>query len=388
MRFAERIAQVPPYLFAELNKKKAALTAQGADLIDLGVGDPDRPTPIHVIEALARAAQDPATHRYPPYEGILEFRSAMARYYQRRFGVNLDPEREVMTVIGSKEGLAHLLWGLVGPGDVALVPEPAYPVYRTHTLLAGAEPYPLPLAADNGFLPDLEAVPAAVLDRARVLLLNYPNNPTTGVVDLGFFEHVVDFAHRHGLVVCHDAAYVELTFDGYRAPSILQVTGAREVAVEFYSLSKPFNMTGWRLGAALGNQDVVFRALGIIKTNTDSGQFAAVQLAGVAALEHDPADFITGMNQVYAARRQVLVEGLRQAGFDVKAPLGTFYVWAPAPPGEDAAGLAARLLEQAHVIAVPGAAYGKAGRDYLRFACTVEEDRLREATQRIRAALG
>ncbi len=387
MRFAGRVGQVPPYMFAQISRKKAALVARGIDLIDLGVGDPDRPSPPAVVQELALAAQDPATHRYPDYEGHPAFRKSVADYYRRRFGVELCPDNEVMTVIGSKEGLSHLVWALVGPGDVALVPDPAYPVYRVQTLLAGGTPYPMPLRAERGFLPDFDAIPGEVLSRARVMFLNYPNNPTAAVAPLEFLARAVDFCRQHQLVLCHDAAYVEMTYDGYTAPSVLQVAGAREVAVEFYSLSKPFNMTGWRLGAVVGNHEVIYGGLGTIKTNTDSGQFDAVQRAGARALGAGAAEFMAAMNAVYDRRRKVFVAGLRAAGLTVELPVGTFYIWVRVPPGHDGASLTELLLEKAQVVVTPGGAYGEEGRGYIRFALTVEEDRLAEAARRIQAAL-
>ena len=387
MKLAQRIREAPPYLFAALAKKKAELVARGLDVIDLGVGDPDRPTPGHVIKALQEAAENPANHRYPPYEGSMTFRQAMAEYYETRFGVQLDPGREVMTLIGSKEGIAHLIWAFIGPGDVALVPEPAYPVYASQTRLAGGTPHYLPLLEENGFLPDLQSIPQEVLDKARILFLNYPNNPTSAVATEEFFAEAVELGKKHQILVCHDAAYVELTFDGYVAPSILEIPGAKEVAVELYSLSKPFNMTGWRLAAACGQAEALFDGLGTIKTNTDSGQFVAIQDAGIAALKDRPEVFIGEMNAVYAERRRVLARGLEEAGLKVHPPLGTFYLWAPVPSGYTATEFCERLLEHAAVVVTPGNTFGESGEGYIRFALTVEEDRLDEAVRRIQAAL-
>lgn len=379
---ARRIEAVPPYLFAEIDRKREEALARGVDVIDLGIGDPDRPTPEHVVERLAREARNPAWYRYPSYAGALEFRRAAAEWLHRRFGVTVDPRTEVMTLIGSKEGLAHLVWAYVDAGDLALVPDPGYPVYRTHVLLAGGEPYPLPLRAERGFLPDLAAVPEAVARRAKILFLNYPNNPTAAVADLAFFEEAVAFCRRHDLLLCHDAAYCDITYDGFVAPSVLQVPGAREVAIEFHSLSKPFNMTGWRLGFAAGNADAV-AALGIIKTNTDSGQFTAIQYAGISALLETPPEFLADLRRCYARRRDLVVDTLARLGIRVPKPLGTFYVWAPVPPGYTAAGFAAALLERAGVIVAPGTGYGREGEGYFRISLTTPDDRLAEAMDRL-----
>lgn len=382
MQPAQRLSRIPPYAFAELNAAKRELVAQGADLIDLGVGDPDQPTPANVVARLIQEASRTANHRYPDYEGAPEFRAAMTAYYGRRFGVSVDPDKECVALIGSKEGLSHLIWAMVDPGDVVLVPDPAYPVYSSQTLLAGGTPHPMPLRADNNFLPDLAAIPAGVAAKAKLMFLNYPNNPTSAVAPLEFLAAAVDFARRHGILLCHDAAYVEMTFDGYAAPSVLQVPGAKEVAVEAYSLSKPFNMTGWRVGAMVGNA-MAISALKAIKNNTDSGQFTAVQMAGVAGLQGDANAFFAHMNHIYTARRDALVQGLRSVGLRPDSPKGTFYVWCPVPDGETSAGFATKLLRQAHVIAMPGSAFGAAGEGYVRFALTVDVELTRQAVERI-----
>jgi len=380
-RTAQRLAKVPPYLFAELDRRREEARARGIDVISFGIGDPDLPTVGSAVAALEREASNPEWHRYPPYEGLGSFRRAVAAYYGQRFGVTLDPASEVVTVIGSKEGLAHLVWAYVGPGDVSLVPDPAYPVYKVQTLLAGGEPFILPLRAGRRFLPDLSGIPDDVLKRAKLLFINYPNNPTGAVADLAFLEEAVAFCRRHELVLVSDAAYVEMTF-GERAPSVLQVPGAKDVAVEFYSLSKPFNMTGWRLGAAVGNAKAL-SALGVIKGNTDTGQFGAVQKAGEAALAEDPASFFARMNAVYRGRLEILVQGLAELGWQVAMPGGTFYLWAPVPGGDDAT-FAGRLLDTAGIVVAPGSGYGEAGRGYVRFSLTVEEERIVEAIGRIR----
>jgi LL-diaminopimelate aminotransferase len=380
---AQRIAAIPPYLFAELDKQKADAIARGVDVISLGIGDPDLPSPDFVVARMQAAVTNPRYHQYPDYDGSLAFRSAVSQFYQKRFGVAVDPRKETLALIGSKEGLAHIIWAFVDPGDVVLVPDPAYPVYRTHTLLAGGTPYPLPLARENGFLPDLRAIPAEVARQAKLLFLNYPNNPTGAVADLDFYAEAVAFCREHDILLVSDNAYSEMTYDGYRAPSVLEVPGAKEVAVEFWSLSKPFNMTGWRIAAVVGNADAI-GALGIIKTNTDSGQFTAVQEAAIEALTNPLAGpFIREMNQVYARRRDIAVQGLRAMGLDVAPMKGTFYLWVPVPKGHTSASFAALLLREAGVVVAPGAAYGRHGEGYIRISLCLPDHRLQEAMDRI-----
>jgi LL-diaminopimelate aminotransferase len=384
VRIARRIADLPPYLFAELDGKVAAKRAEGADVISLGVGDPEIATPRHVVEALQESAEDPSTHQYPSYYGLPAFRMAIARWYGERFGVSLDPDTEVLPLIGSKEGLAHLSFAFVDPGDRALVPDPGYPVYGTSTLLAGGRPVAMRLNGDSGFLPDLESV--SLPARSRLMWLNYPSNPTAAVADLPFFERAVAFASEHGLLLCHDAAYSEITFDGFVAPSVLQVEGAKEVAIEFGSLSKTYNMTGWRVGYAVGSARAI-TALGTLKTNLDSGIFNAVQQAAVAALT-GPQDHLERMCSIYQKRRDLVVSGLQDVGLAVDPPLGSIYVWVPTPRGRTAADFAAELLEEAAVVVAPGTGYGEAGEGYFRISLTVADDRLAEAMDRIRGRLG
>ncbi|MDI3316412.1 MAG: LL-diaminopimelate aminotransferase [Bacillota bacterium] len=379
---AARLEKIPPYLFAELDRQREEAVARGVDVIDLGIGDPVDPTPPQVVERLAQAARDPANHRYPSYRGSLRFRRAISDWYRRRFGVRLDPERQVMALIGSKEGLAHLIWAYAGPGDVVLVPDPAYPVYDVQTRLAGAEPWPLPLERERGFLPDLAQVPEEVARRAKLLFLNYPNNPTAAVADLDFWRRAVAWAREHDVLIASDAAYVENTFDGFRAPSALEVPGAEECTVEFYSLSKPFNMTGWRIAAAVGNAAAV-AALGRLKTNLDSGQFGAVQEAAVTALEEVGEPFIAAMNEIYRRRRDRAVAALTGAGLHVAPSRGTFYLWVPVPQGESSAGFAARLFRQTGVLVAPGSAYGRQGEGFFRISLTVPDERLDQAMARI-----
>lgn len=386
MRTANRIAKVPPYLFATIDKKKAEVAARGVDIISLGIGDPDQPTPPNIVERAMAEVQNPKWHRYPDYEGAPEFRQAAAAFYKRRFGVDIDPKKEALALIGSKEGLAHIVWAFVDAGDVVLVPDPAYPVYKTHTVLAGGVPYAMPLTAENNFLPDLKAIPEDVARKAKLMFINYPNNPTAAVADLAFYEEAVAFCRKYDICLVSDNAYSEMTYDGYVAPSVLQVPGAKDVAIEFYSLSKPFNMTGWRLAFAVGNAQAV-AALGIIKTNTDSGQFTAVQMAGVDALLNTPQTFINGMNALYSSRRDVAVDGLRAIGLNVRKPKGTFYLWVSVPKGQTSTSFTEVLLEKAGVVVAPGVGYGDYGEGFIRIALTVDVLRIKEAIERIRKNL-
>ncbi|GAW93948.1 LL-diaminopimelate aminotransferase [Calderihabitans maritimus] len=386
MQQASRLRQLPPYLFARIEKKIEEMKERGVDIISLGIGDPDRPTPQHVIEKLAEQAQNPENHRYPTSVGMLEYRKAVAEWYERRFGVSLDPKSEVVTLIGSKEGIGHISFCYVDPGDINLVPDPAYPVYGIGTLLAGGEPYLMPLREENGFLPDLESIPSEVARKAKLMFLNYPNNPTGALADEEFFRQVVEFAKNYDLIVCHDAAYSEITFDGYQAPSFLQVEGAKEVGIEFNSLSKPFNMTGWRIGWAVGNSEVI-EALGRLKSNLDSGAFQAIQYAAIEALR-GPQDAVRQMQEIYRERRDLVVEGLNSMGWNLKKPKATFYVWAPVPKGYTSSEFAEMLIEKAGVIVTPGIGYGQSGEGYFRIALCLEKDRIQEALERMKKALG
>lgn len=383
MKGARRVESLPPYLFAELDRKLAAKREEGVDVISLGVGDPDTPTPPHIVDAMAEAIRDPATHRYPSYYGTIEFRAAVARWYGRRFGVELEPETEVITLIGSKEGIAHLAFAFVDPGDEALVSDPGYPVYGTSTMLAGGTPVSLPLVADNAFLPDLDA--ARVNERTKLAWLNFPGNPTGAVAADDTFERAVDWAIGHDVLLAHDAAYSEITFDGYVAPSILQTPGAKEVAVEFNSLSKFNNMTGWRIGFCVGNAEAI-RRLGVVKTNIDSGLFTAIQRAGVAALD-GPQDHVEELRAIYQRRRDLVVGTLNGLGWNLKPPLGSIYVWVPVPEGETSVSFADRLLDEVGVFVAPGSGYGVHGEGYVRASLTVPDERLEEALDRIAGAL-
>jgi LL-diaminopimelate aminotransferase len=384
VRVATRIESLPPYLFAELDRKVAAKRAEGVDVISLGVGDPDLPTPEHVVEAMREAVRDPATHRYPSYWGSLEFRSAVAAWYRRRFGVELDPETEVMALIGSKEGIGHIAFAYVDPGDEVLIPDPGYPVYGVSTRLAGGRPVPLPMPAEQGFLPDLGSAP--VSERTKAMWLNFPSNPTATVADARTFEEAVAFCRDRDLLLLHDAAYSEITFDGYVAPSVLQTTGAKEVALELGSASKLYNMTGWRIGWAAGSAEAI-RALGVVKTNLDSGQFTAIQRAAIAALGSPPEHF-DELRATYQRRRDVVVGTLNGLGWSVKPPLGSCYVWIPVPGGETSVSFADRLLDDAGVFVAPGSGYGEAGEGYVRLSLTVPDDRLAEAMERLGEVLG
>ena len=382
MRTARRIEKLPPYLFAEIDRKVAEAKARGVDIISFGVGDPDMPTPSHIVEALEQGARDPATHRYPSYTGMPEFRRSIAGWYGRRFGVSLDPDEQVQPLVGSKEGIYHLPVAFVDPGDVALIPDPGYPVYETGTILAGGEPYLLPLLAENDFLPDLGSIPNDVLDRAMVLWLNYPSNPTAAVADLSFFEEAVDFCRAHDLLLAHDAAYTEITFDDYVAPSALQVPGAMECAVEFHSVSKTYNMTGWRIGWVAG-APVAIEALKRLKTNIDSGIFDAVQRAGIAALD-GPQDGLAANVERYRHRRDLLCDALKSIGLVVEPPKGSIYVWAPVPEGQTSESFTELLLEQAGLVVAPGTGYGPSGQGFVRFSLTLADDRLEEGVERLR----
>lgn len=386
MERAERIKKVPPYLFATIDKKKREAMERGVDIISFGIGDPDQPTPPQIVEKMCNAVREPKNHRYPDYEGSIEFRSAVAAWYKKRYDVTLNPANEVMTLIGSKEGIAHIFLAFVDPGDYTLIPDPAYPVYKLGTMFANGEAHYMPLTAQNKFLPDFAAIPTDVAKKAKIMFLNYPNNPTAAVADLKFFTEAVSFCKQYDIILCHDNAYSEMAFDGYRPPSVLQVPGAMDIAVEFGSLSKPFNMTGWRMGFAVGCSEVI-GGLGIIKTNIDSGQFTAVQEAGIEALLNIDPKFIPGMNELYQTRRDVLVDGLNSMGWNLEKTKATFYVWAPVPKGYDSMSFCAAMLEKCGIIVVPGVGYGAAGEGYVRFALTLDESRIKEALLRMKQHL-
>ncbi|HEV8341504.1 MAG TPA: LL-diaminopimelate aminotransferase [Candidatus Binatia bacterium] len=379
---AKRIKELPPYLFAEIDRKKREALARGVDLIDLGVGDPDIPTPTPIVEKLMEGASKPVNHRYPSSAGLPEYRQAVARWYQKRFGVKLDSEKEVVSLIGSKEGIANMATAFVDPGDLVLVASPCYPVYYIGTSFCGGKNYFLPLVKKNHFLPDLAAIPAEVALKAKMMWINYPNNPTAAVAERDFFADVVEFAHRYNIVICHDAAYTEMGFDGYRPMSFLQLDGAKEVGIEFHSLSKTFNMTGWRVGMAVGNKDLV-GGLAQVKSNVDSGIFQAVQEAAIEAL-HLGEEIVEPSRRIYQERRDVLVSGLKAGGFDCEKPRATFYVWVSVPKGLTSAQFTAKLLDEAGVVTTPGNGFGEAGEGFVRFTICVGKERLKEVTERIR----
>jgi LL-diaminopimelate aminotransferase len=389
MRPSERLERIPPYLFAELERKIAARKEQGIDVISLGIGDPDRPTPALVVEAMQEAVADPGTHQYPSNRGRAEFREAVSDFYARRFDVeDVDPDTEVIPAIGAKECIFNLNLAFLDPGDVALAADPGYPVYTGGPLLVGAEPVLMPLLPERGFTPDLDAIDAGALERARLMFLNYPNNPTGAIVPDGFFARVVEFAREHDVLVVHDNAYSETTYDGYRAPSFLATPGAKEVGVEVFSLSKGYNMTGWRCAAMVGNADAI-AAYWRLKSNVDSGNFDAVQLAGVAALSPDADAEVASMNQLYARRRDLVVDALRRIGVEVQAPKATIYVWAPIPQGfASSAAYCEHVLEEAAVVVSPGGAYGPNGEGFFRISLTTPDERLVEAVERLGALAG
>lgn len=381
MRIAERVRTLPPYLFAAIEQQIAERRAAGIDVISLGIGDPDLPTPDHIVEALAEGARDPATHQYPSNQGEPRFRQAVADFYATRFGVTLDPSEQIVPLLGAKEGIAHICQVLLDPGDVALAADPGYPVYVNGPLLADGIARHLPLVPALGFQPDLEAIPAETLERAKMLFVSYPNNPTGAVIEDDFFARLVAFAREHDVVVVHDNAYADITFDGYVAPSFLATPGASEVGVEVFSLSKSYNMTGWRAGAVVGDREVV-DAYWRLKTNVDSGMFGAVQRAAVAALTGSQ-ECVREMCRVYRRRRDLLVAALRTVGMHVDPPKGTIYLWVPVPDGYTSASFTQQVLEQADVVVTPGAAYGPSGEGYVRLSLTVPDDRLEEAVRRI-----
>ena len=379
---ADRIKNLPPYLFAKIDQMKDEVIQKGVDIIDLGVGDPDLPTPPHIIKALQTAAQDPKNHRYPSYTGMLAFREAVSQWYQNRFQVQLDPKTEVVSLIGSKEGIAHIPLAYINPQDTVLVPEPGYPVYNTATLFAGGTPYFMPLLKENNFLPDFSAIPQEVLTKAKLMYLNYPNNPTAAVADHSFFEQAVKLAQQNQLVLCHDAAYTEIFFDGYKPLSIMEIPGAKDVAIEFHSLSKTYNMTGWRVAFAVGNPDII-AALGQVKTNIDSGLAQAIQQAGITAMLGDQT-LLNDIRNTYQERRDLLVAGLKEVGFEVAVPKATFYLWIKVPEGFTSSDCTAHLLTNAGIVTTPGNGFGASGEGFIRMALTIGKERIAEVVDRLK----
>ena len=385
---ARRIDNLPSYLFAEIDQKIAEAASKGIDIIKLGIGDPDRPTPDYIVRCMQKEVADPRNHPYPPAEGLSEFKQAVAEYYRRRHNVDLDPETEVTVLIGSKEGIAHISACFVEDGDVNLVPDPGYPVYNIGTMFAGGKGELFPLLEKNNYLPDLKAINPDAAAKAKLMFLNYPNNPTGAVAPLEFFNEVAEFGRQHNIIVCHDMAYAEVAFDGYNPPSILEAEGAKECCIEFGSLSKSFNMTGWRLGYAVGNAAVI-EVLTRYKTNIDSGAFQAVQYAGIEALSSPQADqHITDMRRVYTERRDVVVSAFEELGYKLSPPKASFYVWIPVPQGfSSSSEFVSALLEQTGVVVTPGRGFGKNGEGYFRIALTVEVPRMTEAMNRIKKFL-
>jgi LL-diaminopimelate aminotransferase len=380
--YSDRINALPPYLFAAIDDARDELIARGVDVIDLGVGDPDLPTPPHIVEAMREAVCDPKTHHYPSYAGMPEFRKAAADWCKKYKGIELDPVTEVLSLIGSKEAVAHIPIAFVNPGDVVLYTDPGYPVYKIGTFFAGGEPYPLPLKAKNKFLPDLDSIPEDVLQKAKLFFFNYPNNPTAATSDMEFFDKVVKFCKKYDIIAVHDNAYCQMTYDGYESPSFLAAKGAMDIGIELYSHSKTYNMTGWRLGFAVGNKDLI-QGLGKVKSNIDSGIFDAIQIAGIEALR-SPQTCVDETNKIYEERRNALIEGLRAMGLELEPPKATFYVWAPVPKGFTSIGFAKLLLEEAGIVATPGVGFGESGEGYVRFALTKPVERINEAVERMK----
>jgi LL-diaminopimelate aminotransferase len=382
MEVSHRLKQIPPYVFAELDKKRQAAIARGVDVINLGIGDPDQPTPKHIVDAMHKAIDDPANHHYPPFGGMKEYKQAAAEWCKKRFGVTLDPDTEVTSLIGGKEGLHNTIMAFIDAGDVNLIPDPAYPVYKTSTILAGGTPHFMPLTPENDFLPDFDAIPKAMAEKAKLLMINYPNNPTAGVADLAFFEKAVAFCKKNDILLCHDLSYSEMTFDGYKAPSILEVPGAKEIAIELHTLSKTYNMTGWRIGFAVGNAQAV-KAVAQIKSNVDTDIFKAIQYAAIAAFT-GPTDHIDFCNKLYVERRDLAVKYLTELGWKVKPNRATFYMWLPVPKGMTSAEFCNVMLETAGITVPPGTAYGPGGEGFFRMSLCATKERLQEAFERMK----
>ncbi|XWK91539.1 MAG: pyridoxal phosphate-dependent aminotransferase [Phormidium sp.] len=385
MQFAQRLEKIPPYLFAELDRKRNELISQGVDIINMAIGDPDKPTPIHIVTAMHEAIDDPSTHNYPPYRGTKEYRQAVVNWMERRFGVSgLNPETEVIPSIGSKEAIHNTFLAFVEPGDYTLIPNPGYPVYRTSTFFAGGEPYYMPLLPERGFLPSLQAIPEQVASKAKLLWVNYPNNPTGATASLEFFAQLVEFCLKYEILLCHDHAYSEIAYEGYQPPSVLQIPGAKDIAIEFHSLSKSYNMAGWRIGFVVGNA-LGIKGLSQVKTNIDSGIFKAIQRAAIAAYSTSSAE-LQPVLSVYQKRRDIVVEGLRSLGWTIAAPKATLYVWVPVPKGYTCAEFVTLLLEKCAIVVPPGNGYGDVGEGFFRIALTVSEERLAQAMQRMKQA--
>ena len=382
---ANRVKDLPPYLFATIDKMKEKALAKGIDLIDLSIGDPDTPTPKHIIQAMQKAVKNPAHHQYPSYMGMLSFRQAVADWYKKRFNVKLNPNTEVVSLIGSKEGIGHMPLAFINPGDYVLLPSPGYPVYPVATLFAGGISCEMPLLEKNSYLPDLSRIPKYVLKKAKLMFINYPNNPTSACADRAFFKDIIAFGKKHNIIICHDAAYTEMYYGNEKPLSFLQVPGAKDVGIEFHSLSKTYNMTGWRIGFAVGNKDAV-AGLGKIKTNIDSGIFQAIQEAGIVALKTKDAD-LRKLRRMYQERRDVLFNGLKKLGLDVNKPKATFYLWVKCPKGVSSMAFTALLLNKAGILTTPGNGFGAPGEGFIRFALTVPVKRMKQAIARMQKIL-
>ncbi|RJQ41134.1 MAG: LL-diaminopimelate aminotransferase [Nitrospiraceae bacterium] len=385
VQLSDRVKNLPPYLFAAIDKMKQDALAKGIDLIDLSIGDPDIPTPKHIVDAMKKAVENSAHHRYPSYEGMLSYRDAVAGWYKKRFNVSLNPKTEVLSLIGSKEGIGHIPLAFINPGDVVLVPSPGYPVYPVGTLFAAGESYIMPLKEENGFLPDFKIIPEGVFKKAKLMFLNYPNNPTSATAGAGFYKEAINLAKKYNIIICHDAAYSEVYYDNERPISFLEIEGAKDVGIEFHSLSKTYNMTGWRIGFAAGNKDVI-AGLGKIKSNLDSGVFQAIQEAAIAAFNTDDS-ILSDIRKTYQDRRDALYNGLKSLGFHLIKPKATFYLWAKVPSGFDSSSFVAHLLNKAGVLATPGNGFGTPGEGYVRFALTVPVEKIQETVERIKIAL-
>jgi len=384
-KLSKKLQDLPPYLFVEIDKAKRNAKQEGRDIIDLGVGDPDQPTPAHIIDRLYQAARDPSTHRYALDQGLSGLRKAIAQWSERRFNVKLDPETEILPLIGSKEGIAHFPLAFLNGGDYSLVPDPCYPPYKGGTILAGGKPYIMPLKEENAFLPDLKKIPLNILRKAKLVYINYPNNPTASIAERDFYTDIVKFATKNKIIVISDLAYSEIAYDGYRPSSFLEVEGAKDLGIEFHSLSKTYNMTGWRIGWASGNAQLV-SALAKVKSNIDSGIFSAIQLAGITALE-GPQQHIKDICQLYQERRNTLIAGLQSLGWQITVPKATFYVWLKIPKKTDSIKFSTLLLEKADIVVTPGVGFGKYGEGYIRMALTISKERIQEAVERLRRIL-
>ncbi|MBY0546332.1 MAG: LL-diaminopimelate aminotransferase [Candidatus Obscuribacterales bacterium] len=381
MEISNRLKSIPPYVFAELDKKRQAVVARGVDVINLGIGDPDQPTPAHIVQAMQEALKNPVNHRYPPFGGTKEYREAAAKWCRERFGIDINPDTEITSLIGSKEGIHNIIHAFVDPGDYSLIPDPAYPVYKSSTILAGGTPYGMPLTPENNFLADLDAIPAEIVKKAKILFLNYPNNPTGAVCDLAYLEKAVAFARKNDLLFVHDLAYSEMTFDDYKAHSVFEVPGAKDVAIELQSLSKMHNMTGWRIGFAIGNSYAI-KALAQLKSNIDTDVFRAIQMAAIAAFE-GPRTEIERCNALYKVRRDIAVAGFRRLGWKVEPIKATFYMWLPVPTGMTAAEFSTLMLEEAGIVVPPGTAYGAYGEGFFRMSLATDKARLIEVFERM-----